>query len=60
MTNEPETGPSPRTQPEPEQAPSLVESGPADVPGVQDAGPADVEEEAEGARPFSDRPDGTG
>jgi len=47
------------TLPDPRQAGGLVESGAADIPGVQDAGPADVEEEAEGAQPFSDRPDGS-
>jgi hypothetical protein len=58
MTDEPETEAGRRRQAQPEQGEGLVESGPADIPGVQDAGPADVEEEAEGARPFSDRPDG--
>jgi hypothetical protein len=57
MTNEPETG-SGIPEHDPQHTGGLVESGPADIPGVQDAGPADVEEEAEGARPFSDRPDG--
>lgn len=57
MTNEPETAPG-IPEHDPHHTGGLVESGAADIPGVQDAGPADVEEEAEGARPFSDHPDG--
>ncbi|GAA3569606.1 hypothetical protein GCM10022197_27390 [Microlunatus spumicola] len=54
-----EPDPEAQTLPDPQQAGGLVESGAADIPGVQDAGPADVEEEVEGAQPFSDRPTGS-
>ncbi len=66
MTSEPE--PEPRdaspAQPDPEairraQTQGLVETGTADIPGVQDLGPADADEEAEGARPFTQGPGGT-
>jgi hypothetical protein len=63
-----ETEPEPRDEPQaqldPEairraQTQGLVETGAADIPGVQDRGPADADEEAEGARPFMQRPGGT-
>jgi hypothetical protein len=66
MTSEPESAPrdEPPAQPDPEairraQTEGLVETGPADIPGVQDLGPADADEEAEGARPFTQETDGT-
>ena len=58
---EPERPDVPQAQPDPEairraQTEGLVETGAADIPGVQDLGPADADEEAEGARPFTQRP----
>jgi len=66
MTSDSESAPrdEPQAPTDPEaiheaQTQGLVETGPADIPGVQDLGPADADEEAEGARPFTQRPGGT-